>query len=91
MSDGPNYSRTHYWVQNYGLAGIPDQKAIENFIECETREQVNLLRYELELMAQGKFKQESLDHIVGANRRAKYASFDAWAKLMLLWISGYKG
>jgi hypothetical protein len=91
MSDGPNYSRVYYWVQNYGLSGIPDQKAVENFIECETREQVNLLRFELEMMAQGKYKQETLDHLVGVKRRVKHESYDAWAKLMMLWIVGYKG
>ncbi len=91
MVDGPIYNRVHYWVQNYGLSGIPDQKAVENFIECETREQVNLLRFELELMAQGNFRQESLDQIVGVKRRVRHESYEAWAKLMLLWIAGYKG
>lgn len=91
MVDGPIYNRVQYWVQNYGLAGIPDQKAVENYIECETREQVNMLRFELELMAQGNYKQETLDQLVGVKRRFRHESYDAWAKLMLLWIAGYKG
>lgn len=91
MVDGPIYNRVQYWVQNYGVAGIPDQKAVENYIECETREQVNMLRFELELMAQGNYKQETLDQLVGVKRRLRHESYDAWAKLMLLWIAGYKG
>ncbi|MBN8549674.1 MAG: hypothetical protein J0M12_10195 [Deltaproteobacteria bacterium] len=91
MTEGPIYSRINYWVQNYGLSGIPDQKAVENFIECETTEAVRLLRFELELLAQGKFNQDSLDHLVGVKRRVKHESYDAWAKLMLQWIAGYKG
>lgn len=91
MSEDPNYQRIRHWVQNYGLSGIPDQKAVENFIECETREQINLLRFELEMMAQGRFKQETVDLIVGVKRRVKHDSYDNWAKLMLMWIAGYKG
>jgi hypothetical protein len=91
MTDGPIYNRVYYWVQNYGQGGIPDNRAVENFMECETREQVSLLRFELELMAQGNFKQENLDKLVGVKRRVKHQSYDGWAKLMLLWISEYKG
>lgn len=91
MSEGPTYTRVYYWVQNYGLSGIPDQKAVENYMECETHEQVKMLRFELEMMAQGNYKQENLDRIVGVKRRFKHDSYDAWAKLMLLWIAGYKG
>lgn len=91
MTTGPTYSRVHYWVQNYGLSGIPDQKAVENFIECETREQLNLLRFELEMMSQGNYREENLDLIVGVKRKLRHESYDAWAKLMLLWIVGYKG
>ena len=91
MSEFPLYSKINYWVQNYGLSGIPDQKAVENFIECETAESVSSLRFELEQMAQGKFNQQNMDHLVGVKRRLKHESYDAWAKLMLLWIVGYKG
>lgn len=92
MSDFvPTYQRVHYWVQNYGQSGIEDKQAVENFIECETRESVKLLQQELILLAEGKFKEEILDKLVGKKRAVKYVSYVEWAKLMLLWIAGYKG
>ena len=86
----PLYQRVHYWVQNYGQAGISDQRAVETFMDCETTEAVNLLRFEMQLLAEGKFKEEIIAKIVGKNRKLKYGSYIDWAKLMLLWISGYK-
>lgn len=87
----PNYQRVHYWVQNYGMAGIDDKQALENFIECETREQIKLLQQELMLLMDGKFNEEILDKLVGKKRKVKYGSYVEWAKLMMLWIAGYKG
>lgn len=86
----PIYQRVTYWIQNYGQSGIPDQRAVETFMDCETTEAVNLLRFELQLLAEGKFKEEVIAKIVGMNRKVKYNSYTEWAKLMLLWMSGYK-
>ncbi|MBX7145048.1 MAG: hypothetical protein K1X79_11400 [Oligoflexia bacterium] len=87
----PIYQRITYWVQNYGMGEVNDQRAVENFIECETREAVNMLRHELQLIVEGKFKEEILDKLVGVKRKVKYGPYQEWAKLMLLWIAGYKG
>ena len=92
MSDPtyPIYQRVSYWVQNYGQSGIPDQRAVETFIDCETTEAVNMLRNELQMMAEGKFKEETADRLIGVKRKVKHGSYSDWAKLMLMWMVGYK-
>lgn len=84
------YTRIPYWIQNYGNAGIPEQKAVEVFMDCETREMINSFRSEIQGIAQGNFQEESLDKIVGTNRKIKFGSYQEWAKLVLLWIANYK-
>lgn len=82
----------HYWVTQYGSAGISDQRAVQDFITCETDEAIRTLRNELTGLSQGKYKDETLDKIVGVKRKTLYNSYTEWAKLMLLWISSnYRG
>lgn len=91
MSETPIYKRTAYWVDNYGKSGIPDERAVQTFMDCETFEEVNSLRNELIAIADGKFKDEIMTIVLGNNRKVKYGSYDSWAKLMLLWMANYKG
>ena len=91
MSEEPIYKKVVYWVENYGKAGIPDDRAVQEFMICETHETVSSLRSEIIAIADGKFKNETLDVLVGVKRRIKHGSYDAWAKMMLLWLVSYKG
>ena len=90
MNDFPNYKQVRYFIDTYGKAGIPDQRAVQDFMDCETGESVNSLRGELIGMTNQKFKEEILDTAVGAKRKILYESYDNWARLMLQWIASYK-
>lgn len=81
------YKQVIYWVKNYGSAGIPDQKAVHEYIECETTEAIFTLRNELMGISEGKFTEENLDKLVGVKRKLMYNSYSEWAKMMLLWIA----
>ncbi len=84
------YTRIPYWIEHYGKAGLPEQKAVEVFMDCETREMISSFRNEIQGIAQGNFQEESLDKIVGVSRKIKFGSYQEWAKLILLWIANYK-
>lgn len=84
------YKNLVYWVRNYGSAGIPDQRAIETFIDCETDEMIAATRSELTAVTSGKFTEAIMDQCIGASRRLKYGTYIEWAKMMLLWIANYK-
>jgi len=81
---------TKYWIDNYGSSGIPDQRAVQDFMDCETRELVDGLRNELVGLVQGAVTEEVLDQIVGQKRKGQYGSYVEWGKLMLLWMASYK-
>ena len=38
----------------------------------------------------GKVTDQILDVVVGKKRKIKYAGYDKWAALMLLWAANYK-
>ena len=78
------------WADQYAPAGVEDQRAVHTYMECETREAHATLRNELRSIAGGQYRRETLDIIIGQGRVAKHGSYDAWAKLMLLWMSSYK-
>lgn len=90
MAESPIYKQVTYWVQYYGNSGAPDQRAVETFMDCETREVVVMLQNELRGISLGNFRPEILDRLVGAKRRMNHGSYQEWAKLMLLWMSSYK-
>ncbi len=79
------------FIQGYARSDVPDQRAIQDFLECETGEVVRPLQAELQLVMAGRFDKEIFDKAIGVKRRAKYESYENWAKLMLQWIAGYKG
>jgi hypothetical protein len=84
------YKQINYWVKNYGSGGTGDQRAVQDFMECETTEAVKSLKNELIGLIQGEPDDDMLDHTIGINRKVKYNSYEEWAKLMLLWIAEYK-
>ena len=69
---------------------MPDQKAVEVFMECETHEVVSGLRAELYGVSQGNFRPDFMDANVGKARSLRHGNYQAWARLMLLWMAGYK-
>jgi hypothetical protein len=91
LKEAPLYKYVPLWVKEYGMSDSTDQRAVETFIECEGREAVNALRAELIAIADGRYVDSVFDVIVGIKRRLKYSSYEAWAKLMLQWITSYKG
>lgn len=84
------YVRVPLWVRDYGSGGIGDQRAVQDFMECETGESVRALQAELIGIGNGRYSQDQLDKTVGIKRREKHGSYDSWAKAMLVWISSYK-
>jgi len=89
-NEAPIYKHVIQWVQEYGQSGEPDQRAVQTFMDCETREAVNGLRAELIAISAGKFNDQTFDVVVGIKRRVLHSSYAAWAQLMLQWIAAYK-
>ncbi len=79
------------FIQGYARSDVPDQRAVQDFMECETTEVVKPLQGELLLVLDGKYDREIFDKAIGVKRRAKYESYENWARLMLQWIANYKG
>lgn len=82
-----DFDRITFWVQNYGHPEVDEQRAVENFIICESTEALPALVAQLHRVAKGKFREEIMDLVAGKKRKIKYGSYENWAKLMLLWIS----
>lgn len=85
----PHYPEIHYWHVTYCNAGISDQRAVETFIDCETRERVNALRTQIYAVSQGKYDDSVLLRKFGRERKERHGSFQVWAKTMLQWIAQY--
>ncbi len=84
------YKQVQYWLQNYGNAGNPDQRAVETYMDCETTEAVGSLRNELIGISRGNYEDKSMDLTVGVKRRMRHGTYQEWARLMLLWMASYK-
>ncbi len=91
MAETRAYTKIGYWVETYGKAGIPDQRAVHDFMECETSEAVRSLQNELVGLSGGGTNTDILDRLIGIKRKQLHGTYENWAKLMLMWISGYKG
>ena len=83
------YKQVTYWAKNYGAGGVPDQRAVQDFVECETTEVISTFRGELASIAQGKYDEATLDQLVGQKRKVLHNSYKEWAKLMLMWLASY--
>ena len=84
------YPRIKAWCDVYGKSDADDKRAVEDFMTCEANEAVASLRAELVAVTRGIFDDRTFDAIVGQKRRLKYGTYDAWAKIMLLWMANYK-
>jgi len=84
------YAKIRYWVQQYGGGERSDQRAVEDFMECEAQESISSLRNDLIRLAQDTPDNSALDQIVGVKRKVLYNSYQEWAKMMLLWMASYK-
>ena len=85
------FPKIREWIQAYGRPDIPDQRGVQDLMECETSEVVRALQAELMMVTAGKFDAANFDKAIGTRRRAKHDSYENWAKLMLQWIASYKG
>ena len=81
------YNKIKYWVDNYAASSTDDKRAVENFMECETREVVASFRGELIQVANRNFNPDSLQILIGGGRTLKHGSFEEWAKIMLQWMA----
>ena len=83
------YKYIKVWKDNYAKPGMPDQRALQDFVECENNEVIRLLRGELNSIKGGNYTTESLDVLVGPARVARHGSYEDWAGLMLQWLAAY--
>lgn len=90
MSDRPTYPKVREWAREYGRPDVSDQRGVQDFMECETKETVKSLQAELVAMADGNFDEKLLDDILGKRRKLKFINYSDWAKAMLQWIVSYK-
>lgn len=77
------------FIKVYGAVGN-DQRAIQDYLECESNEAIAALRAEFVGVAQGSHPIEFLDKSLGAARKIKYGSHEQWAKNVLLWMAEKK-
>jgi hypothetical protein len=91
MNDGTqrDYREVFYWLDNYGKSGAPDQRAIEDFFECEVEEKCKALKAQLYSISQGSFDEAVLIARLGLERKHRHGTFQEWGRLMLLWMSKF--
>jgi hypothetical protein len=83
------YKQVVYWAKNYASGGGPDQRHVQDFVECETTETITTFRAELYGISQGNYEEENLDKLIGQKRRILFGSYQEWAKTMLMWLASY--
>ena len=83
------YKYLTLWRDSYSL-GRPDQRAVGDFIECETAEVVRSLRAELMGIANGGGDPRTLTTLLGPERMQRHNTWPDWAKMMLLWMASYQ-
>lgn len=79
-----DYKQLRYFLTGYAGPGIEDRRALESYIECETREAVSILRAELIGIKNGNFDEEIMKQILGPSRLARHTNYIEWAKVMLI-------
>lgn len=75
------------WLEFYAKPGYPDNRAVIDFIECETREVLNSFKAELIGIKNGNIDQKILETILGKKREIQYESYKNWATLMMIWMN----
>lgn len=88
MTDAPILKWIPYWVRNYGQPGVGDQRAVQDFVDCETMEAWRGLESELIAVTNTTVPEKTLDLLVGLGRKSKFTTYEEWARYMLGWIAG---
>ena len=83
----PAYNEVYNWVKEYGHSGIPDQRAVGDFVACENDERIVRFKSQLHGISTGNYDIDLFDKLIGKNRRTRHGSYEAWAKMMLLWVN----
>lgn len=80
-----------YLIKSYSNSSDGnDQKAVNSFNMFETKEKVSRLKNELMWIRDGIVAEETCTRVLGVKRKAKYESYDNWAKYVMIWISQHK-
>lgn len=90
MGEATTHKNVTYWFKTYANPGISDQRAVETFMDCEAAEGAAGLRTELQAIRSGNYREQSLDMVMGAERRIRHGSYEEWARAMLMWMGNYK-
>lgn len=83
------YPKIKYWLEHYAL-NSPDNRAVGDFIECESNEVFSSFRNEIIGISRGSYQPDTLDQLLGRTRAMRYESYDEWAKMVLIWIADYR-
>ncbi len=86
----PIFRMIKLWLDGYAASGAGDQRALQDFIICESKEALDSFRAELIAISRGNFKPEIMDKFLGKKRLVHFPTYDEWAKKMILWMSEYK-
>jgi hypothetical protein len=84
-----HYPELIYWKSNYANPGVLDQRAIQAYVDCETRERINSLRTQLHSISKGRYDDALFQKLFGPDRKQRHGSYQEWAKLMLRWLAEY--
>ena len=87
----PVYPKVYAWVKEYANYGSDDARAVTDYMTVESQESIVGLRGELTSISKGNFDEGKMDVFVGVPRKSKHGGYDKWAKMMLLWMAGFKG
>lgn len=86
----PIFKTLKLWLDGYAASGAGDQRAIQDYMICESKEGIDSLRAEFLAISKGNYKLDSLDKLLGKKRLVNFPTYDEWAKRMILWMSEYK-
>ncbi len=86
----PIFRTLKLWLDGYAASGAGDQRALHDFLICESKEGVDSLRSELLAISNGNYKLESLDVLLGKKRLVHFPTYEEWAKRMIVWMANYK-
>lgn len=86
-----SFKELKYWRENYYHPEAGDQRAINDFMEIESREKIQSLRSEFFNIYKGGADPKVLKSIIGAKMLNQHENYKAWAKVVLRWIAEYKG
>lgn len=83
------YPNIKNWYDYYAISST-DQRAVEDFIECETAEVVRGFQSELIGITNGDCNEQALQGLMGKQRFERFGCWEEWAKMMLLWLANYR-